>query len=249
MNHIYADLKKKAIEIAAELGTPRFYRIFEKEIQLSKEILYKNTMLRKCISHFDTEQEGLGHGYDHSRDVAIDAGAIVDIEARKLGLSEEVRKELITAAHIAGLLHDIKRGVEEHAIAGSREAETILECFGLSDRYKRYIVTAIRNHEAFKDVVEAEDAHGALISDALYDADKFRWGPDNFTKMVWDMLQYSNTPPEEFLENYKKGLQYIEKIKETFRSDTGKEYGPEIIDIGLQIGRKLYEELKAHLSA
>jgi hypothetical protein len=35
----------------------------------------------------------------------------------------------------------------------------------------------------------------------------------------------------------------IEKIKETFRTATGKRYGPEFIDQGLAIGNALFDEM------
>jgi hypothetical protein len=36
----------------------------------------------------------------------------------------------------------------------------------------------------------------------------------------------------------------IARIKETFRTETGKTYGPEFIDLGLQIGEKVLEFLQ-----
>jgi hypothetical protein len=37
----------------------------------------------------------------------------------------------------------------------------------------------------------------------------------------------------------------IERIKETFRTVTGKRYGPEFIDQGIRIGDSIYEEMTA----
>ncbi len=190
----------------------------------------------------------MGHGYEHSKAVAVDAGALVMIEGKRMAISGDIIEKLIISAHISGLLHDIKRGNENHAIAGSEEARRILVCSGIDSRFKRYIAMAIRNHEAFTTVVAPEDEYGRLVSNALYDADKFRWGQENFTKTVWDMLEFGNIAPEVFLENYKKGIEYIERIKETFRTETGKRYGPEIIDMGLEIGKVIYSELKEILS-
>ena len=84
---------------------------------------------------------------------------------------------------------------------------------------------------------------GQLISNALYDADKFRWGPDNFTMTLWDMLEYANIDMGLFISTYHKGIKGVEEIRETFRSDTGKKYGPEFIEIGLMIGDELYRVL------
>ncbi len=33
----------------------------------------------------------------------------------------------------------------------------------------------------------------------------------------------------------------LENIKDSFRSDTGKKYGPRFIDLGLAIGEELYD--------
>ena len=248
MNRIYQELKERAVKLAEELGPPSFYRIFWKEIDYSRQLLAKNLLIRQCINYLELEQEGLGHGFEHSKAVAIDAGALVLIEGQGQGITPEKVDTMINTVQIAGILHDIRRGEEEHAVAGSLVAAEILDCFGLEELDKDYIVTAIRNHEAFKEVVPARDRYGELISDALYDADKFRWGPDNFTTMIWEMLRHNQIPPEQFLENYKEGLQYIKRVRETFRTATARTYGPEIIDLGLRIGSIIYEELKQHIS-
>jgi hypothetical protein len=39
----------------------------------------------------------------------------------------------------------------------------------------------------------------------------------------------------------------IEKIKETFRTSTGRQYGPEFIDQGIMIGNSIYEEMSTML--
>jgi len=42
-----------------------------------------------------------------------------------------------------------------------------------------------------------------------------------------------------------KGLEGVGRIRETFRSETGRRYGPDFIDRGMKIGRRLYAELTA----
>jgi hypothetical protein len=242
-NDLYRALQKKAIQIESSQDPPVFYKKHKKEILESLQQLQDNIIHRECIKLINIEQDSMGHGYEHSKAVAVDAGAIVKIESRVMDITDELIPYLVTSAHISGLLHDIKRGRDNHAIIGSIEAGKFLDCFRIEERFKRYIITAIRNHEAFKDTVPAEDEFGELISNALYDADKFRWGPENFTRTIWSMLEYGKVSPRSFLENFKKGMDYIERIKDTFRTETGKRYGPEIIDRGLEIGETIYREL------
>jgi hypothetical protein len=144
-------------------------------------------------------------------------------------------------AHMAGMLHDVKRKQKDHAIAGAAFSREVLQDFPLSDDERDHVSTAIRNHEAFKEGIPIKSPSVILLDGCLYDADKFRWGPDNFTDTVWDMVSYHNPPLSKFIQYYPKGIQGIEKIKDTFRTATGKKYGPQFIDLGLAIGNRLYE--------
>ena len=81
------------------------------------------------------------------------------------------------------------------------------------------------------------------LSDCLYDAEKFRWGPDNFTDTVWDMVAVHNPPLSDFIKYYPRGMRGIEKIKTTFRTATGKIYGPQFIELGITIGNMLYRTI------
>jgi hypothetical protein len=88
-----------------------------------------------------------------------------------------------------------------------------------------------------------------VISDALYDADKFRWGPDNFTITLWQMLRFSQASIVRLIRRFPKGMRGISDIKDTFRTDPGRTYGPEFIDLGLRIGEKIYEFLQERFAA
>jgi predicted hydrolase (HD superfamily) len=175
--------------------------------------------------------------------VARDAGALVLIEAPGRGIGEDDAAELFLAAELAGLLHDIKRKENDHARLGSIAAERILKDLGLEKKFRTYIVDAIRNHEAFKATNETKDKAGKLVSDALYDADKFRWGPENFTTTLWAIVAAHDMPPESLHRVFKEKMKGIEKIKETFRTRTGSQFGPEIIDQGIKIGNVIYQEM------
>ena len=109
---------------------------------------------------------------------------------------------------------------------------------------KRYVTAAIRNHEAFREVLMSEDESARLVSDALYDADKFRWGPDNFTTTLWLMIKASGTSARTLYNTFQEKMAGIRRIKETFRSATGRRYGPEFIDFGIEIGNEIYSEME-----
>ena len=84
---------------------------------------------------------------------------------------------------------------------------------------------------------------GRIISNCLYDADKFRWGPDNFAHTIWDMVGFFNPPLKAFIFRYPKGMTLLKKIRGTFRSGSGKQYGPQFIDMGIAIGEELFQEI------
>jgi hypothetical protein len=243
-NPDYLRLRQKALKTAERIGKPSFYIDYKDELQIAHKLLRTNRLLKKCRSYLNEELMGAGHGLAHSEAVAIEAGTIVQIESRFYNLNSNLVKDVSICVEIAGLLHDIRRKEKDHTIRGSEEAKKILNDFEIKSHYKEYIVSAIRNHEAFKEVIESENKIDRLISDSLYDADKFRWGPDNFTNTIWLILESNNTPIEVLSRNFDENMRYIERIKETFRTKTGKKYGPEFIDKGITIGNAIYEEIK-----
>jgi hypothetical protein len=50
-------------------------------------------------------------------------------------------------------------------------------------------------------------------------------------------------PLQTLLPRFLPGLEGIRKIRESFRTATGREYGPDFIDRGLEIGLRLHEAL------
>lgn len=241
---IYSRLKETAFRTAGVIGPPSFYVQYRKELELSSSYISGNGMIHKCKTYLDESKLHPAHGISHCAKVALEAGAIVQIESRLQGRQDSDIEKMILSVQIAGLLHDIKRNEKDHTIAGSIEAENILKDFDLQDHYKRYITAAIRNHEAFKDVIASEDEDAKLISDSLYDADKFRWGPDNFTTTLWLIIESTGTTVDMLYRVFEEKMEWIRRIKNTFRTGTGRRYGPEFIDMGILIGNKIYGEMK-----
>ncbi len=228
--------------IAAEVGTPRFYLEREREVALSRELFTAEPMVAEGLRIVAERGACLGHGLVHVEKVAVDSGALILIEEKVMVTDAPVRR-LVLLAHLAGILHDIRRTEKEHALRGADEAERLLTAFPLRSDERTRITEAIRNHEAFRTCPAATGPTAQLISDALYDADKFRWGPDNFTETLWAMLDSRDIPLQMLLPRFLAGLEGIRRIRDSFRTPTGREYGPDFIDRGLAIGEKIYAAL------
>lgn len=261
MKATYTDLRNMAREIVASLPLPAFCSLFQEEITRSKGLLRTHPLLKGLKNRITPLlEDDFGHGMRHSELVAIDAGAIVQIEMGcRPGTPEMMRTMLLV--QVAGLLHDIKRKEKNHAQKGALFAKKLLEAgkFNLKDEEIKMVCNAIGGHEAFKEkttlgrvAIKAGrrrsdaglESTAQLISDALYDADKFRWGPDNFTHTVWDMVVFAKIPLADFLKHFPGGMKKLAQIRNTFRSDTGKAYGPGFIDVGLETGKRLITRLK-----
>ena len=247
MQDIYSALRQAAREIAAAYPAPAFYSDYATPMRRSREMYQANPMIRR-LSDYVREQtrSNLGHGLGHAEKVALDAGAIAGIEGTRAKFSEQGTDRLVLLAHCAGLLHDIRRRHRQHAAKGAETArEKLSRDHLMDDEGITCIAFAIRNHEAFKDAQQPQSPEYDIISGSLYDADKFRWGPDNFTHTVWKMVEAAPPPLSGFIRLYPQALEYIAAIKTTFRTSVGRQYGPQFIDIGLEIGRRLMEKIES----
>lgn len=242
MEPIYQSIRKRARQIASRTPPPKLYQDYADATQLSRTIFRTDVLIRRLRHQIARQLENdFGHGLKHAVKVAFDIGILMIVEADKSGYSDAQLQRRVVLAQCAALLHDIERKQDEHARIGSDTAHRILNHYPFEPQEIEDIILAIRNHEAFKSTVALKTAEGSLLSDCLYDADKFRWGPDNFTDTVWRMVSFSETPFDTFVQHYPKGMKSLEKIKDTFRTNTGRHYGPQYIDLGIAIGKELYE--------
>ncbi len=235
----YHDLQRLCREIALEVGAPRFYEEKWQAVGQSRHTFEGNNDVRECFEIAMAQGHFAGHGAVHLRNVAIDAGALVIIEAGD-------RDRLVFLAHMAGVLHDIRRSQPDHARLGALAAEKILEEFAISEVERDMITQAIANHEAFQPVRVLDNSEAQLLSDALYDADKFRWGPENFTDTLWDILESRKLEDLSLLyKRFPRGLEGIRQIRSTFRTPAGRTYGPDFIDRGIEIGNQFYSKWRS----
>lgn len=243
MRHDYRKAKQLSRKISCAVGPPRFYSERQQEVNTSRVLFRSHPLVRHGLSILRNQEDHFGHGILHAARVAVDAGALVLVESERGGNGRDVDRFMLLA-HLAGVFHDVRRFEKQHAKKSAEAAGKILSTsFGLREAEVIAITKAIGNHEAFQPIEPLQDSLALLISDALYDADKFRWGPDNFTEMLWSMLERRNVPISAIMGRYLEGMKGIEKIRGTFRSQSGKAYGPDFIDRGMEIGRRLYEEL------
>jgi len=248
MKEIYLRLMNEARCIASRYELPEFYRRFKPSLTISRRIFYDNPLLTHCRELVTPQYPGdFGHGLQHATKVSVDAGTILLLEGEKYFTVQAELERAVVLVQLAGLLHDIKRMEHRHAKAGAKAAREILNDFPLSPPEVNCVAEAIANHEAFSDPQACETLTGQLVADALYDADKFRWGPDNFTHTVWYMMSYHQVDIAELFGRFPWGVDGILKIKNTFRTNIGVQYGPEIIDLGVRIGKEIYQHLQRYL--
>ena len=245
---VIEQLRQKAREIAARHPQADFYKDFAREVTRSGHYFQTDPVV--CRLHAFVAgaiENDFGHGLLHAQKVALDAGALVIIEGGRAGFSTDLIVRQIQLAHCAGLLHDIERRKKDHAREGAVYARQLLVDYPFSDGEISDMAAAIANHEAFGSPLEMDTQAGRILSGSLYDSDKFRFGPDNFTHTVWDMVTVSGVSMERFAALYPRGIEFLKKIRETFRTPTGQIYGPQFIDIGIAIGEELYAYMTREL--
>ncbi len=234
MNEAVWKLQREAERIASKLPLPEFYTRFKAPIAIAKKLFYNNPGAVRLREMIEPEyHEELGHGIFHCAHVSIDCAALILIETDRDRLKPVALERLMLIGIYAGLLHDICRDEQNHAECGAKKAEEILRAFCLSEDEIAGISNAIRNHEAFGPAVKLDHQWAQLVSDCLYDADKFRWGADTFTHTLWRMMDHQALSPQGLIDKFPWGMSGTNRIIETFRTPTGRQYGPVIIETGM----------------
>jgi len=248
MNSSTLDIIQKEAQDCAANKRLSFYEDLAPELSYSRQIFFDHPLILRCcedVLPFLNDEPR--HGIKHAKNVAIESGAIVLAES--FYQDQEWSRHFVLLAQIAGLLHDICRSEEDHATEGAKVSQHILEDYPLTDRDKAMVASAIDLHEAFQPYTPPEDPEEFFLSGALYDADKFRWGPDNFITTLWEICDYEEWSLNDIKDKFPEGLRIIESIQDTFRTQTGQVYGPEFIEAGLEIGDFVYRRLRQETQA
>ena len=245
MASVYIRLRDRARHIISKLPPPDFYTELSRAFSLSRTIFDTHPTVSDLRFYVTGRlEEDFGHGLQHATKVALDAGALMLAEGDRVGLSAEVTRRCVVTVQCASLLHDLKRKEPNHAVKGATHAAVLLNHYPFSAEEREDIRLAIHDHEAFQKRVPVNSRRGDLVSGCLYDADKFRWGPDNFADTLWCMVFYHNPSLPDFLARYPQGLASLRRIRNTFRTATGCQYGPQFIDIGIAIGEELLKVIE-----
>jgi hypothetical protein len=249
MASIYTRLRDRARHIASRYPPPDFYTELSHAFAISRQIFNSHPTISDLRFYVTGRlEEDFGHGLQHATKVALDAGCLMIAEGADMGIGASIARRCVVIVQCASLLHDLKRKEPDHAIKGALHAANLLRHYPFSNEEREDIRLAIQDHEAFQKRVPVNTRRGALVSGCLYDADKFRWGPDNFTDTLWYMVFYHNPTLADFMSSYPKGLASLQKIKNTFRTVTGRKYGPQFIDMGIAIGEELFEVIEAEFN-
>ncbi|HAA02491.1 MAG TPA: hypothetical protein DCE18_03865, partial [Syntrophobacteraceae bacterium] len=143
-------LRMEAARIAARHRRPAFYLQFQAPLAMARGLYHSNPLVKELRDLVGSRlSEDLGHGLFHSTRVSIESAALIFVEAEGQQLPPEHIQRLMVLGQLAGLLHDICRGEDNHASAGALEAARVLVSFPLSGEETQSICCAIANHEAF----------------------------------------------------------------------------------------------------
>ena len=225
-----------------------FYLDFQKYHTISETFFFTNHLVDRCkkdVLPFLEQKQA--PGIEHAKKVSIDAGTLILIEGR--GWDPAQIKQWSLLAQLAGLMHDMHAPDPDHASLGAATARQILAGYPLLDAEKEAIVSAIRHHDNVSEKTCARPSLCGWVSNALHDADKFRWSLDNLRASL-----FATTLKEKHDSVLDIWIQLPEKLKKirsaasTFKTVTGQRYGFQFINAGLAIGEHLHQRLYDHIT-
>jgi len=56
-------------------------------------------------------------------------------------------------------------------------------------------------------------------------------------------MNHQGLTPQQLIERFPWGMTGMLRIADTFRTATGRQFGPEIIETGIEIGKEIYRYL------
>jgi len=246
MKSLLKQFKETAQKLAAAHGQTAFQRDLSAELDHARRSFFDDPLLLRMRDDTLTFlYDDFGFGIEHSKNVAVDAAAI--ILADTAPLPQGSMRRLAQLALLAGLLHDADRLEPDGAAKAAGLSRSILASYPLEDEDRELIAKAIAAHE---DVVwtPPADPLEALLSGALYDADKFRYGADVYVTAMWEYCDYEEMHPSEALRCLGMAEERIPAFRGTFRTASGRLYGDRILASGLDALPLIVKELSDFLA-
>lgn len=242
------DIKRRAREISAARPQSAFCQECAEELHHASNLFFDHPLMHRLQGDaLGFLNDACGFGVAHGKRVAMDAAAIVLAEPS--GLSPDERRRAALLAAMAGLLHDAMRHEEEHPERGADLCMRLLRGYALSPEERVWIAQAVALHEADLPLVENGPEAARLISGAVHDADRFRFGPDVFAATMWEYCDCDEWPLEEIAQAFARGAQRAAGCQGSFRTETGRRYGPAMLAEGQELARRFADMIRERLAA
>lgn len=241
------ELKRQARELSGKRPQSAFCLECAEELGHASGMFFDHPlMLRLQGDALGFLNEACGLGVEHGKRVAMDAAALVLAEPS--GLNQEDRRRLALLAEMAGLLHDALRHEDDHAEKGADICLRILRGYPLAPEERVWIAQAVALHEADLPLAESGPEAARLLSGAVHDADRFRFGPDIFSATLWELCECEDWSLEEIGKVFPKGRELAKNFAGAFRTEQGRRYGPALMEEGVALSLEC-ERLMAEMLA
>ncbi|MBA4356745.1 MAG: hypothetical protein C0405_03345, partial [Desulfovibrio sp.] len=219
------DLKRRARDLAGSRAQSAFSLECAEELTHAGDIFFDHPLLLRLQGDaLGYLNEACGLGVEHGKRVAMDAAALVLAEPS--GLSPDERRRLAVLAEMAGLLHDALRHEDNHAEKGADLCLRILRGYAISPEERLWIAGAVARHEDGDPQPGDAPESARLLAEAVHDADAFRFGPDIFATILWELCECDEWPLERIAGQFPEGLRRARGLADSFRTEGGRRYGP-----------------------
>jgi len=173
--------------------------------------------------------------YEHMEWVALLAAYLAEQECTVLGITGNLREQILDVALLTGMLHDIGRHLgwdEKHAVVGAETAQEILKNCTISEEYIAFVVTAVRYHDDPDFYPSQDDLILRIAHGAVFDSDKFRFGLER-EDSFWDMKKSKGVTPEDVIHDYK----FLYPLENAWKTTLGKDLGEKYWKLGMAIAK------------
>ncbi|MEF2143941.1 MAG: hypothetical protein V3573_00725 [Desulfovibrionaceae bacterium] len=242
MNERLINLKNKARKMARERNLPSFYLDYAEETSFASDLFFNHPALLKLQEDavaflYDDYMFGI----DHSKHLAQDASTL--ILAWDCGLDHTRQRRAAFLAQVAAMMHDIEcSGGESERFDGS--AYALLDGCTLSDSEKHLVARASTCHRIPDTSDMPEGSELRILTHALHDAYLFRFGADIFATIMWNYCDYTSQPLTEVAAQFEAALAEVQDAPMEFLTETGRKYGPEILQVGREQAQAMLRLLK-----